>query len=517
MIRFFAALWLISLASCTPATQVENDQPKPPTYWPQGITYEIFIQSWADSDGDGIGDFKGATSTLDYLEDLGIEALWLMPIHPSPSYHKYDVTDYYEIHPDYGTMDDFKSFVSEAHRRGIKVVIDLVINHSSSKHPWFLDAATGKGSTYRDYYVWANRDSVANEIAKKEVSLDSDNIRQWHSNGSDDEHYYGFFYGGMPDLNFDNPKLREEIYAIGKYWLADVGVDGFRLDAAKHIYPDDREADSHAFWKEFRAEMEKVKPDVYLVGEIWGKKETLAPYFEGLQAVFNFDLWFALNDVLKSGKNAAKLPQMHKDGRDMFRTFRPDFIDPTFLSNHDQDRILNFVGGDTAKNKLALAVLMTLPGSPYLYYGEEIGMLGAKPDPNIREPFLWDSKDRDTLRTTWILPKFSTDEAVIPLSLQLNDLNSMYHFYRYWIHLRRWQPVLALGEMEVLDTGLDEIMAFKRSYEGKVFLVYHNFSDKEIKIGAPAGFESIASHKAKIQAMELVLGPLSSVVLGRDE
>jgi alpha-amylase len=517
MIRFFAALWMIGLASCTPTAQVKNDQPKPPGYWPQGITYEIFIQSWADSDGDGIGDFKGATETLDYLEELGIEALWLMPIHPSPSYHKYDVTDYYEIHPDYGSMDDFRTFVAEAHRRGIKVVIDLVINHSSSEHPWFLEAAKGKDNPYRQYYVWANRDSIANQIAKKEVSLDSDNIRQWHPNPGDDEHYYGFFHGGMPDLNFDNPKLREEVYAIGKFWLADVGVDGFRLDAAKHIYPDDREADSHAFWKEFRAEMEKVKPDVYLVGEVWGRKESLAPYFEGLQAVFNFDLWFALNEVLENSEKAAQLPQLHQAGRNLFRTYRPDFIDPTFLSNHDQNRILNVVGQDTARNKLALAILMTLPGSPYLYYGEEIGMLGAKPDPNIREPFLWDSKDRDTLRTTWIEPRFSTDETVLPLASQLNDLNSMYHFYRYWIQLRRWQPVLALGEMEVINTGFDEIMAFKRMHKGKEFWVYHNLSDIELRPGAPVGFISIASHKARLQGMDWVLGPWATLVLTKED
>ncbi|MEO1807994.1 MAG: alpha-amylase family glycosyl hydrolase, partial [Bacteroidota bacterium] len=162
--------------------------------WPNGVTYEIFVQSFYDTDGDSIGDFNGITEKLDYLADLGIEAIWLMPISPSPSYHKYDVTDYRDVHPDYGTMSDFKRMVEQAHRRNIKVVMDLVINHSSSEHPWFIESRKGPDNPYREYYVWRDYEEVKDEISKKTISLDSDNITQWHPNGDDAERYYGFFY-----------------------------------------------------------------------------------------------------------------------------------------------------------------------------------------------------------------------------------------------------------------------------------------------------------------------------------
>ncbi|MDH5380747.1 MAG: alpha-amylase family glycosyl hydrolase, partial [Cyclobacteriaceae bacterium] len=170
-----------TLFSCTHDTKTEEKNTDSITYIAPDVTYEIFIQSFADSDGNGIGDFTGAASKLDYLKELGIEAIWLMPIMPSPSYHKYDVTDYRNIHPDYGTLEDFKNFVEEAHKRDIQVIIDLVINHSSDKHPWFIEAVANPNSQYRSYYVWANKDSIADQIAKKETTFDSDNITQWHA------------------------------------------------------------------------------------------------------------------------------------------------------------------------------------------------------------------------------------------------------------------------------------------------------------------------------------------------
>src|SRR5690606_21561471 len=207
-----------------------------------------------------------------------------------PSYHKYDVTDYYGIHPDYGTMDDFKEFVKEAHTRGIHVVIDLVLNHSGKDHPWFKEAIKGKDNPYRDYYVWVNQNDPRTMAEGKTTGGDSFNKNHWHSVAGDDQKYFGYFWGGMPDLNFDNPKVRQEVSKIGLFWLEEVGVDGFRLDAARHIFTDDREADNHQFWEEFRAEMQKIKPEVYLVGEVWAEAETVAPYSKGLPALFNFEM-----------------------------------------------------------------------------------------------------------------------------------------------------------------------------------------------------------------------------------
>ncbi|HMJ47721.1 MAG TPA: alpha-amylase family glycosyl hydrolase, partial [Ferruginibacter sp.] len=261
--------------------------------WPRGITYEIFVQSFCDADGDGIGDIKGMTSKLDYLQGLGIEGIWLMPINPSPSYHKYDVTDYYGIHPSYGTLEDFKTFLKEAHKRGINVIMDLVINHSSSKHPWFLDARKNINSPTRDYYVWTHKDDPQAMTTVKKTNDDSNVRRRWNKVDSSDYLFYSYFGGHMPDLNFDNPKLRDEIFTIGRYWLTDIGVDGFRLDAARHIFPDERAHDNHNWWIYFLSEMRKAKKDVYIVGEVWAPADVVAPYLKGIPSLFNFDLGYA--------------------------------------------------------------------------------------------------------------------------------------------------------------------------------------------------------------------------------
>ena len=239
-IGLFLALFFLSCENKPVTEKAMKIEPK--SDFPNAVAYEIFIQSFADSNGDGIGDFQGATAKLDYLAELGIQAVWLMPIMESPSYHKYDVTNYKSIHPDYGTLEDFEVFVQEAHKRGIKVIIDMIINHTGSDHPWFQEAKKGKDNPYRAYYVWADKDSIADQIAKKEIAQDSDNLQQWHAvdGQTSEEHYYGYFYGGMPDLNFDSKKVREEIVEIGRFWLEEMDVDGFRLDAAKHIFPDDR-------------------------------------------------------------------------------------------------------------------------------------------------------------------------------------------------------------------------------------------------------------------------------------
>ena len=230
--------------------------------WPNVVMYEIFVQSFVDSDGDSIGDIAGMISKLDYLQDLGIGGVWLMPIMPSPSYHKYDVTDYFGIHPDYGDMAVFKKFVHEAHKRDIKLVIDMIINHSSNHHPWFLDSKSGESAKHRDYYLWSTDEEIERwSTLEKEETGDSGNLTQWHTTAGSDKKYYGFFTGLMPDLNFDNPQVRKEVIDIARYWIEEVGVDGFRLDAAKHIYEDSRVADNQNWWKEYRSELEKFNPD----------------------------------------------------------------------------------------------------------------------------------------------------------------------------------------------------------------------------------------------------------------
>jgi alpha-amylase len=486
--------FLMAVTSCDKQSE-KNESSK--SNWPEGgIAYEIFVQSFYDSDGDSIGDIPGMTQKLDYLKEFNVDAVWLMPIMASPSYHKYDVVDYKEIHPDYGTMEDFKNFVNEAHARGIKVIIDYIINHTSSEHPWFKDAKSGPQAKYRGYYVWANKDSIALQIAKKETSFDSDNITQWHAVDGDtlSEHYYGFFYGGMPDLNFDNPALRKEIYDIGKFWLQEVGVDGFRMDAAKHIFPDDRAEDGHAFWAEFKHEMEMVKPDVYIVGEVWANTTTQAPFVKGFSALFDFDLAFSILETVNRGKSVSASIAGHGWQVDTTQSFiesvinndriykavNPDYVDAIFLTNHDQNRAMSMLGNDVNKAKIAASIMMTLPGTPYIYYGEEIGMKGMKPDPNIREPFLW-SASEDTGRTRWMSSSFSTENTVVPLSTQQKDSNSLFNHYKNLTSIRKNNGILTDGEIKPFENANQNLLAFQRNIEGQTVIIVHNLSNQEQK------------------------------------
>lgn len=514
--RFFALpVAVLLLFSC------EGKKARNVVTWPYGVKYEVFVQSFADGNKDGKGDFSGLTAKLDYLDDLGINGIWLMPIMKSPTYHKYDVTDYKSVHPDYGTEEDFKNFVREAHRRGIKVVIDLILNHTGSDHPWFQEALRDKNSPYRDYYVWAKKDSIRAQISKKTTSLDSDNITQWHAVKGDtlSEHYYGFFFGGMPDLNFDNPKVKKEFVDIGRFWLMDMEVDGFRLDAAKHIYPTERASDNHAFWKEFRREMESIKPDVYLVGEVWSKAEDVAPYLEGLPSLFNFDMGYAITGVINAGKDTVGLVRRYKEISDFYNGVTNEYIDATFLRNHDQNRILSDLDESADKLRVAAGLLLTLPGTPYIYYGEEIGMLGKKPDEFIREPFVWDVNHQDASQTSWIKSKYSTDKTVVPLSRQRNDPASLYNFYKKLIQTRNSSKVLTYGSIEDSGLGITEVVSFRRVYEGEELLVLNNISDVEVTIpweGDVSRFRNIeydSRGMAKFDNDVLILPAFTTIIL----
>ena len=485
--------------------------------WPHAVTYEIFVQSFYDTNGDGIGDLNGVTAKLDYLKDLGVEAIWLMPINPAPSYHKYDVTDYRDIHPDYGTLEDFKRLVQQAHDRNIKIVMDLVINHTSSEHPWFQGALQGPENEYRDYYVWADRDSIAQEIQKKTITLDSDNLTQWHGVEGDAQHYYGFFWGGMPDLNFDNPQLRQEIFDIGRFWLQDMEVDGFRLDAARHIFPDDRPADNHEWWRVFREEMQQVKPDVYLLGEVYADAQTVAPYLEGLPALFNFDIGRGIIQAVKN-EQGGPLLQQHLEIRNFYQGINENYIDAIFTTNHDQNRLASELAANRPKMRMAAALLLTLPGSPFLYYGEELGMLGVKPDEHIREPFNWAMDGSDDGETTWLSPKYSHDRALDPLSQQQNDSLSMFHHYKTLIGLRNNNPALTYGSMDPVPGSPAALSSFLRIHEMDTLWVIHNLAGREQRVAIGEGLgslqEIIFSNGSFYKDQEsITLAPYSTMII----
>ena len=507
--------WLFALAAFVSAC---GDREKMPA-WPFGVKYEVFVLAFADGNGDGKGDIRGLTSRLDHLEDLGVNGVWLMPIMNSPSYHKYDVIDYKSIHPDYGTLKDFKEFVKAAHGKNIRVIVDLVMNHTSAQHPWFQEASSGKSNPYRNYYVWSVKDSIRSQISKKTTSFDSDNITQWHAvNGdSTSEHYYGFFWGGMPDLNFDDERVMQEFIDIGKFWLKEMDVDGFRLDAAAHIFPGERAVDNHTFWKKFRTEMQKIKPDVYLVGEVWLGAEEVAPYLDGLPAVFNFDLSNAITSVVAAGMDTIGLIKKYREITDYYTSVNPDYVDATFLTNHDQNRILSELHDNKQKMRIAAAILLTLPGTPYIYYGEEIGMKGVKPDEYIREPFIWASED--AMQTSWEQPKYSTHQTVQPLSEQKKDPLSLYNFYRELIRFRNGSKALTLGEIENTNFSIAEVVSFKRKYDNEELLVLNNISDVEITIELSEeneNFDAVVYDSNKTASLndgELRLPAYSTVIL----
>ena len=497
--------------------------------WPFGVKYEIFVMSYADGDGDGKGDFKGLTARLDEIQKLGINGIWLMPIMPSDTYHKYHVTDYKSIDPDYGTIDDFKKFIDEAHKRNIKVITDFVVNHTGNNHPWFLEAARDETSPYRHYYVWADKDSIKDQLFKKVRTLDSDNIRKWHPphNDTTKEHYYGYFNGLCPDLNLDNPDVRAEIVRIAKFWLQEIKVDGFRMDAAKHIFPDERATDNHNFWIWFKEEMEKIKPDVYLVGEVWSNARDVAPYLQGLPSLFNFDLGYAITEVAKAGRDSVGLVRRYKEIRDFYKSVTDEYLDATFIKNHDQTRLLSELKGDLNKNKVAAALLLTMPGTPYIYYGEELGMLGDKlstyedqfgPDAFVREPYVWDVDKADAMQTSWETPRYSTGQTVVPYVQQQKDPASLLSFYRKLISFRNSSRPLTYGDIEPSGTHIEEVVSFKRRYENEEILVLHNVSDVEVSVPVEKEFEDIAfSTVADVNADAglIMLPAFSTVVLER--
>lgn len=479
------------------------------------VCYEIFVRSFCDTNRDGIGDLNGITSKLDYLHDLGIDAIWLTPFFKSPSYHKYDVTNYLEIDPEYGTMEAFDNLIKEAHQLGIKIIIDYVINHTSTQHYWFLQAKQGQENPYRNYYIWNTPERIRElGIEKRKLTADSTETNPWHwANKGDKEKYYGMFWSGMADLNMDEPRVRREIYEIGRFWL-NKGVDGFRLDAARHIYPDDEVQKTHAFWEEFRAEMEATKPDVYIVGEVWTTAERVAPFFRGLKANFNFDLSYGIQEIIISGRDEKQIVNTLLQNYEIFKQQNSDFIDATILTNHDQQRIGSVAKGNSQKLKMAANLLLTLPGNPFIYYGEELGMQGKKPDEYIREAFLWNKRFVDADRTNWIKPKYNTDSKVSPLKVQQADADSLYNHYRTLIQLRKSQPALSQVSPPNLQTSKyasKEVVSFIRPHQTGDLLILQNLTEKSIEINFPVFKEILFNQSSSFQRN--IISPYALIVL----
>lgn len=445
-------------------------------WWNDTVFYQIFVRSFYDSNGDGIGDFNGIIEKLDYLNDgdprtttdLGITGLWLMPINPSTSYHGYDVTDYYAVHPDFGTLEDFRRLIEACHARGIRVIIDMVFNHTSVEHPWFQEARDNPDSDRRDWYIWAEEDPNYRGPWNQEV---------WYPTVSG--YYYAVFWSGMPDLNYTNPEVTAEMEHVSRFWLDDVGVDGFRLDAARHLIEDGQEQENtdatHAWWKNFRAIYKAINPDALTVGEIWTTNYAVVGYVKGdeLDLAFNFDLASAILSYVGS-RDAENMAASLRRSFDLF----PQGTYATFITNHDQERTMSAFFKDIDLARLASSVLFTGPGVPFIYYGEEIGMTGTKPDPNLRTPMQWSAEHAAGFTTGAAWGSVNRNYTEVNVAAQAEDPNSLLSYYRTLIHLRNNHAALRVGEFTLLNTDHDSVLAFLRHSQEETLLVIINLGEE---------------------------------------
>ncbi|MFZ2096935.1 MAG: alpha-amylase family glycosyl hydrolase [Anaerolineales bacterium] len=445
-------------------------------WWNDTVFYEIFVRSFYDSDGNGIGDFNGIVDKLDYLNDgdpktttdLGITGLWLMPINPAESYHGYDPTDYYAVNSDYGTMDDFNRLLQECHKRGIRVIIDMVYNHTSNKHPWFIESRDQPQSAKHDWYIWSSTNPGYQGPWGEQV---------WYPTVSG--YYYAIFWIGQPDLDYINQAVSDEMYNVAKYWLQDIGVDGFRLDAVRYLIEDGKDQqdtpETLSWWSNFRTFFKGINPQAMTVGEVYTTNYIVENYLKenDFDQAFDFDL---ASQILKNidGRNAVNLNASIKSSFQLFA--KGEYA--TFLSNHDQERVMSFFSGDMVKAKLASSVLLTIPGTPFVYYGEEIGMTGNKPDERIRTPMLWSAGRYAGFST--VIPWESTNSNYeqYNVATETNDPNSLLSWYRDLIQLRNNHAALRVGDYYTVRCDNFSIMPFLRVSKEETLLIILNLSEK---------------------------------------
>lgn len=492
--------------------------------------YEVFVYSFFDGNGDGIGDLKGLTDKLDYINDgdpatvsdLGCNGIWLMPIMPSPSYHKYDVTDYYEIDPEYGTMEDFETFMEECSKRGVKVIIDLVLNHTSSEHPWFKEACDylaklGDGQPsleecpYVDYYHFS-----------KEAQGGYSQVP-----GSDVWYYEAQFYYGMPDLNLYNEQVRAEIEGIVDFWLSK-GVGGFRLDAAKEYESGSTDANVEILsW--FTAMVKEKKADAYLVAEVWTDISTYAQYYDsGIDSVFNFA--FAESEgiiakLVKGMTSASSFGKTLQNVQEQFEEHNENYIDAPFYTNHDMARSAGYYSGDHARAQTQIAGAMNLlmSGSAFIYYGEELGMKGSGKDENKRAPMYFAEEADAPGMCSGPRDMDSVKMKYGSLEEQEQDPYSVYHYYRKAIRLRNAFPSIIKGKVNNLDAcASDKVAAFSKAYEEETVYIFCNISpepgkvtvsDIASQIGGIAGGLYVDGEEAVLEKDTLTIPGYGIVVL----
>lgn len=448
-----------------------------------GTFYQIFVPSFCDSNGDGIGDLRGIVQRLDYLQELGIEGLWLSPIHPSDSFHKYDVLDYYAVAEEYGTMADLENLIEACHERGIRILLDLVFNCSSWHHPAFQRALADPDSPERRWY-WFDDTPEAAEFDRKSRW---NNLPSWHE-AENGQRYIGIYGAVMPDYNFHDPGIREECKRIARFWL-EKGIDGFRLDSAMHLFSCsevDPGVSYHAlnigWWEEFRRHCRTVSPNCFLVGEVWTESGERALYYRGLDSSFHFYLGNAIEALIRGELSVSVFLRQIQSARLCASLVTEDYTDAPFLSNHDMPRFTETSGFSMEELKLAAAIYLTLEGVPFVYYGEELGLAPYPGDwcPDFapddlmsrsRTAFPWESGKCNR--------RFSAGYRSESLQVQEQNPNSLLWFYRRLIRLRRDCGALRFGTWEAGECA-EGILSYSMTQGADKAVLVHNLSDRAV-------------------------------------
>ena len=453
------------------------------------VCYEIFVRSFYDSNGDGIGDFNGITQQLPYLEELGIKTLWLMPIMPSPSYHGYDVIDYYDVNPDYGTMDDFQNLLNEAKERNIDIMIDIVFNHSSTQNPWFKQSYEDyvnnntSSDSKADWYCWSDKNSVGYHIYS----------------GSKGVFYESRFDYSMPDLNTKNEAVRAEMVSILKYWV-EKGVKGFRFDAVKY-FDYNNTTYNVDFLSYLHDEIVETYPEIYFVGECWDSINVINSYYKS-----TFESFFAFETSLDGKGDVTLVGQVKRltsanvfgaaieQREKVMKENNANAYSSYFISNHDMDRASKSFTGDNAK--MAASLLMLLPGTPYMYYGEEIELMGIRKtspedasDARRRLPMIWSKIDKvgqcsfpESNRTD-LIDNQQVEKGVYDL---LNEDYSLVNHYKKVIQIRNKYPFIKksifTNKTTEIETKFTSVLAYELSYGNESIIVIHNFAQVNVEV-----------------------------------
>jgi maltose alpha-D-glucosyltransferase/alpha-amylase len=529
-------------------------------WFKDAVFYQVYVRAFADSNGDGHGDLRGLTRKLDYLQALGVDCLWLMPVYPSPLLDDgYDIADYYGVHPDYGTLDDFKVFLAEAHARGLRVIADLVLNHTSDQHPWFQAARRRSAeqragdadppSPYRDYYVWSDTDQKYKDARIIFVDTESSN---WTWDEQAGQYYWHRFYSSQPDLNFDNPKVQEEMLNVARFWL-DMGIDGFRADAAPYLF--EREGticenlpETHAYLKRLRSFVDEHYPGRILLCEANQWPEDVRPYFgngDEFHMAFHFPLMPRIFMAVRRGEvepirwvmrqtppiptdcqwctflrnhDELTLEMVTEEERDwMWKEYAPD---PRMRLNLGiRRRLAPLLDNDRRRIELAYSLLFTLPGAPIVYYGDEIGMVDNLDlfDRNgVRTPMQWDSSPNAGFTTATAYTEFVQGNLAfrhVNVSAQLRDPSSLLHTVQKMIALRKRHASFGSSSMEWVEIGNPTVAAYLRQNGDDVVLVLSNLSHDVQSFAVPIQYRKdcldLLSSSAVSLGAELQLKPYS--------